>query len=233
MLTRVVAFVILALKFAKPLLAILAKGAALLTKFVKGASATKLALGVGSFGVYSVLVDWRFAVALLLLIGIHESGHVWAMRRVGMATRGFYFIPFFGGAAVPESAFPSAWAEGYVALMGPIWGLIVTAVTAVAFLLTGNRVFEVAACWMAFVNLLNLIPVFPLDGGRVVRSLVQSLRGWRSTVLTLGISALAMAFCIAKGYYLFAWLGVLGFLEESSERGAGAWTKPASTARTS
>jgi Zn-dependent protease len=159
--------ILLLIKLSKPLLKI----AGVFVKVLKGVGTTKVGLGAASFGVYSVMIDWRFAISVPLLIGIHESGHVWAMRKMGMATKGFYFIPFFGGAAVPESAFPSRWAEGYAALMGPLWGLAVTVVAYVLFLLTGNLVFEVAACWMAFINLLNLIPVYPLDGGRVVKSL--------------------------------------------------------------
>lgn len=211
-------FTVLLLKVGKPLIKLVPKLFTVLVKFLKGASGTKLALGVASFGAYSVLVDWRFAVALLLCIGIHESGHVWAMRRMGMATRGFYFIPLIGGAAVPDSAFPSAYAEGYIALMGPIWGLFVSAVTYAMFLATGQHVFEVAACWMAFINLINCIPLYPLDGGRVVRSIVQSVRGRAGTIAVLGASAVAAAFCVWQGYWLFAIIGLAGIGEERQRR---------------
>lgn len=189
-----------------------------LIKTLKGAGAAKIGLGIASFGAYSVLVDWRFAVSVLLLIGIHESGHVWAMRKMGMATRGFYFIPLLGGAAVPETAFPSRWTEGYVAIMGPLWGLVITLATFGLFLLTGNLVFEVAACWMAFVNLLNLIPVYPLDGGRVIKSLILSLGGIFGFVLFLIPIAIGMAFCALHGYWLFFGFGFIGLWEQFGER---------------
>lgn len=182
-------------KFGKIFLTIGLKTLAALTKVVKGASGAKLALGAASFGGYALLIDWRFAVCILVLIGLHEYGHVWAMRRMGMATRGFYFIPFLGGVAVPESAFPTAWAEGYVAIMGPIWGLFVSAITFGIFLATESPVFAVAAAWMAFVNLINLIPLYPLEGGRIVHALALSVRPGIGILIMSTITVLGMGFC--------------------------------------
>ena len=218
--TSYVGLLTLLIKIGKPFIAILAKLGTVLVKLIKGVGGTKLALSAASFGAYSILWDWRFAVTIMLCLGIHESGHVWAMRRVGMATRGFYFIPFFGGAAVPDSAFPSAYAEGYVALLGPIWGLFTAAVAYAIFHATGEPVFGVAACWMAFVNLLNLIPLYPLDGGRVLRSIMQSVHGRAGTVTMLVVGAIAAALCMWQGYWLFAILGLAGIGDERERRRA-------------
>lgn len=207
--------VVLLTKFAKLVLPIFAKAGSALAKLAKGMGTAKVVLGVGSFGAYAVLIDWRFAVALLACVGIHESGHVWAMRRMGMATRGFYFIPFFGGMAVNDSAFPSPRAHAYVALMGPIWGLGTAFVTHLLFLGTGNRVFEVAACWMAFVNCLNLLPIHPLDGGRVLHAIGQGLRGVVGVTIAAIVSVVGMYVCIAQGYYLFGFFGLMGLMEQA------------------
>ncbi|MBI4450140.1 site-2 protease family protein [Candidatus Uhrbacteria bacterium] len=220
MRTSFTGLLVLLIKIGKPFIAILAKLGTVLVKLIKGVGGTKLALGAASFGAYSVLWDWRFAVTIMLCLGIHESGHVWAMRRVGMATRGFYFIPFFGGAAVPDSAFPSAYAEGYVALLGPIWGLFTAAVAYAIFLATGEPVFGVAACWMAFVNLLNLIPLYPLDGGRVLRSIMQSVHGRAGTATMLVVGTITAAYCVWQGYWLFAILGLAGIGDERTRRRA-------------
>lgn len=201
------------MKLSKPLAAVGAKVFSVIVKLLKGASVAKVGLGVASFGAYSILIDWRFAACVLLLIGIHESGHVWAMRRMGMRTRGFYFVPFFGGMAVPEEDFPSAWAEGYVALMGPLWGLAVTLTAYLIYLFTSNQVFAVAACWMAFVNLLNLIPVFPLDGGRVLRAVSETFSGIKSAIIVVSISMLGILYCMLHGYWLFVFFGGIGLLE--------------------
>jgi len=187
-------------------------------KTAKGVGATKAGLGVASFGVYSLLFTWEFAICILVLIGIHEMGHVWAMKRFGMPTKGFYFIPFFGGAAVPETSFPTAYSEGYIALMGPIWGLFTTFGTYLIYIATSNPVFEVAACWMAFVNLINLLPIYPFDGGRVLHSFTYSYPMTRSEKVMMAIfSSAAIAFCIVNGYWLFAFFGVVGFFELASD----------------
>ncbi|MBI4281182.1 site-2 protease family protein [Candidatus Uhrbacteria bacterium] len=205
-------------KMGKVVFPFLLKFLGLLTKLLKGGSAIKLGLGAATFGAYSVLFDWRFALTVLACIGIHESGHVWAMRRLGMATRGFYFIPLLGGVAVPESAFPNAYTESYVALMGPIWGLFTAAATYGLFLATNHQAYEVAACWMALVNLLNLLPIHPLDGGRVVRSLFRSVRGTASLAFIFCFSLMGMTFSAVNKYWLFVFLGVLGMVDELKER---------------
>ncbi len=205
-------------KIAKPIITKLWKVMLTLGKTAKGVGATKAGLGVTSFGVYSLIFTWEFAVCILVLIGIHEMGHVWAMKRFGMPTKGFYFIPFFGGAAVPETSFPTAYSEGYIALMGPIWGLFTSFGTYLIYIATSNPVFEVAACWMAFVNLINLLPIYPFDGGRVLHSFTYSYPMTRSEKIMMAIfSSAAIAFCVVNGYWLFAFFGVVGFFELASD----------------
>lgn len=206
------------LKISKPLLALLSKVSVFLVKILKGASVTKMGLGISTFGVYSVLIDWRFAVCLMALIGIHESGHVWAMRKQGMATKGFYFVPFFGGMAVPASAFPNSYSEGYVAIMGPIWGLFTTAVTYIIYLLTNNQVFEVSACWMAFVNLLNLLPLYPLDGGRIVKVLIETPEGLKNLIGKIILIAISISILCYFKYFLFIFIFIIGIFELFGEQ---------------
>lgn len=213
----ILSFVLLA-KFSKVLINLLIKMSMVFLKLFKGAGATKLMLGTITFGTYSLIVNWRFALCLLVGIGVHESGHVWAMRRLGMATRGFYFIPFFGGMAVADGAFPSAYAEAYVGIMGPVWGFCTAIASLALYYLTGNQAFEVAACWMAFINLLNMLPVHPLDGGRINRSIIQSIEGRWPILATVVLSFAGMGFCVTQGYWLFVILGVFGLLGELGSR---------------
>ena len=62
---------------------------------------------IGSLGVYAVIFNWKFALMLIGSLFVHEYGHVWAMKREGMAVKGMYFIPFLGAAAVGAGQFPS------------------------------------------------------------------------------------------------------------------------------
>lgn len=134
----------------------------------------KIGLLVGTFALYMLLFSWKFAILLMLSIGWHESGHVWAMKRVGIPTRGFYFIPFFGGVAIADGGYKTLRDKVIVAIMGPVWGMLLALVTWVAYLLTDNPILGVAAYWQSMLNLFNLIPANPLDGGQIFRSVLTS-----------------------------------------------------------
>lgn len=152
---------------------------------------------------YSYLFTWQFALLLMFSLFVHESGHVWAMKRCGMKTRGIYFIPFMGAAAIAEGDFPSRADEVYIAIMGPIWGLALAAVTGLLYEATDEPVLAAAASWMAMLNLFNLLPIHPLDGGRIMKSVAFSLHSWIGfAFLVLGL-ALALAGAIVLNYTLF------------------------------
>lgn len=110
----------------------------------------------------------------MVAIGWHESGHVWAMRKVGVPTRGFYFIPFLGGVAIADGGYATLRDKVIVAIMGPIWGMGLCFITWIAYLITDNPFLGVAAYWQALLNLFNLMPANPLDGGQVFRCVLVS-----------------------------------------------------------
>jgi len=78
----------------------------LLAKMGKVFKVGKAALFVASFASYAYMFTWQFAAVLMFSLFVHESGHVWAMKRYGLKVKGIYFLPFIGGAAVTESEFP-------------------------------------------------------------------------------------------------------------------------------
>jgi len=135
----------------------------------------KIGALVGTFGLYSLVFSWKFALLLMISIGWHESGHVWAMRRVGMTTSGFYFIPFVGGVAVGNSNYGTLRDKVIVVLMGPVWGMTLALLTWFAYLVTDNTFLGVAAYWQSILNLFNLLPANPLDGGQLFRSILTSI----------------------------------------------------------
>jgi Zn-dependent protease len=90
-------------------------------------------------------------------------------------TRGIYPIPLLGTAAVAEDNFPSRRPEATIALAGPLTGAMLAAGTGLAYFATRNGAFAAAAAWMALINLFNLLPVVPLDGGRVVKPITCSI----------------------------------------------------------
>jgi putative peptide zinc metalloprotease protein len=151
-------------------------------------SPTKVVLLVVSFAIFALLFSWQFAAILLVSIGFHESGHFWAMTRCRMKTKGMYFLPMLGAAAVADEKFPSRGVELFVALMGPVFGLILAALTIVGALITHNVTLAAAAGLMAYINVFNLIPVSILDGGRILKSIGFSIS--RRVGLTLMIGGL-------------------------------------------
>jgi len=169
------------------------------------ALAIMLGLGVLSFVVYSLFFSWGFAVLLIGSLVFHEYGHIWAMQRCGMKVSGIYLIPFVGGAAVPKSKPPSQAATVFIYLAGPAFGLALAAVTACAYLFMGWTVLAGAACWMAILNLFNLIPVFPLDGGGVLRAIAYSVHQIAGGFLQ-GISVLFALLLVFSGMHWLFWI---------------------------
>jgi Zn-dependent protease len=170
----------------------------------------KLGLAGTSMAAYAYIFTWEFALMIMVMLFVHESGHLWAMKRCGLKTRGMYFIPLLGAAAVPDGAFPSRGAESFIALMGPIWGLALSAVTGALYYLTENPLLAAAAGWMAALNLFNLLPISPLDGGRVFKSIAYSI-GSRVGFAFLMIGLLVGGFlAYSFGMGLFVFLLIIG-----------------------
>ena len=96
------------------------------TKLAKSAKVVKISMATASVVTYSYLFTWQMALMLMVLLFIHEYGHIWAMKKSNMKVKGMYFIPFLGAAAVPDDNFPDRKAESFVAIMGPIWGLLLS-----------------------------------------------------------------------------------------------------------
>jgi len=140
------------------------KGLAFLLKF--GAAGFTALISVAF---YSLAFGWVFAFGFVGLIFIHEMGHVIAVKAKGLPVKGMLFIPFFG-AAVAWSNAKNVQDEAEVAIAGPLAGAIGSAIClAIPILLhiEGTQWLLPLAYIGFFLNLLNLAPVWPLDGGRV------------------------------------------------------------------
>jgi Zn-dependent protease len=124
-----------------------------------------------SVGAYALIWGWTFAVGFVLLLFVHEMGHYIQLRREGVQPSGMLFIPFLGAAVGARSLGGSALAEARVGLAGPVVG------TAASFALlpiaaaTGDDFWRALAFTGMLINLFNLIPVVPLDGGRAMAAM--------------------------------------------------------------
>ena len=124
-----------------------------------------------SIGLYAMVWGVWFAVGFVLLIFVHECGHLVAARRCGLKVGAPVFIPFMGAFIALKEAPRNAWIEAQVGIGGLILGAIGAAVCELIFLLTGNPMFRGLAYTGFFLNLFNLMPVGFLDGGRIVTAL--------------------------------------------------------------
>ncbi|MBC8097490.1 MAG: site-2 protease family protein [Akkermansiaceae bacterium] len=124
-----------------------------------------------SIGAYALMWGVWFAVGFVLLILIHECGHLLAARKCGLKVGAPVFIPFMGAFIALKEAPRNAWIEAQVGIGGPILGTLGAMICEVIFLGTGNPMFRALAYTGFFLNLFNLAPVGFLDGGRIVTAL--------------------------------------------------------------
>jgi Zn-dependent protease len=121
--------------------------------------------------VYALQWGWRFAGGFVLLILVHECGHLIAARRIGLKVGAPVFIPFMGAFIALKEAPRNAWVEAQVGIGGPLLGSCGAMVCWVLRDVTGDPMFSALAYSGFLLNLFNLLPIGFLDGGRVVTAL--------------------------------------------------------------
>ncbi|MEO7197692.1 MAG: site-2 protease family protein, partial [Solirubrobacterales bacterium] len=136
-----------------------------------------------SIAAYSLLFGWPFAIGFVVLLFAHEMGHVFQLRREGIEASAPMFIPFLGAVVAAKSLGDDAGAEARVGLAGPVLGSIACLVPLGIYLVTGEEFWRALAYIGFFLNLFNLLPVLPLDGGRAMAAL--SPRIWILGLLAL------------------------------------------------
>ena len=124
-----------------------------------------------SVAAYSLFWGWQFAAGFVVLLFVHEMGHVIQLRREGIKASTPMFIPFLGAAIFSRSLGDNALAEARVGLAGPVLGSLGAAVVAVVGALIGSDLLLALAYVGFLINLFNLLPVLPLDGGRAMAAM--------------------------------------------------------------
>ena len=114
---------------------------------------------------YSLAFGWSFAAGFVLLIFVHEMGHVFVAWRQGLPISAPIFIPFMGALIIAKAEAKSAWNAAVMGIGGPIAGSIGALACWWIYTATQNELFLGLAYVGFMINLFNLIPVFPLDGG--------------------------------------------------------------------
>jgi Zn-dependent protease len=128
-----------------------------------------------SIWAYAQLYPVGFAVGFVLLLLVHELGHVIAAKRIGLPVSAPLFIPFVGALITMKKQPLDAKTEAYVAFGGPILGSIgALAVFGAAYYMDSPLLYSLA--YIGFlINLINLLPIHPLDGGRIATAVTRWL----------------------------------------------------------
>lgn len=139
----------------------------------------KLLLTAGSalvsVAAYSLLWGWTFAAGFVVLLFVHEMGHVFQLRREGIAASAPTFVPFLGAVIASRSLGDDVGAEARVGLAGPVLGSLGAAACLLVAKSTGSSFFMALAYVGFLLNLFNLLPVVPLDGGRAMAAMAPAV----------------------------------------------------------
>jgi len=157
-------------------------------------------LGLLKGGVWDV-----FLIIVVLLV--HEMGHFLGMRFFGYRNVQMFFIPFFGAAVSGESRNVPGYKKALVALLGPVPGILIGTILAILSITTRTKWYLDLSLMFVFINGFNLLPIFPLDGGRLLQEVLFS----RNPYVELLSRIIASAILILIGFWGGMWfLGVLG-----------------------
>jgi Zn-dependent protease len=137
---------------------------------------------------YAMNWGWRFAVGFVVLIFIHECGHLVVARRFGLKVGAPVFIPFMGAFIALKDAPRNAWMEACVGIGGPLFGAAGALGCELIYLGTGQGLFRALAYSGFFLNLFNLAPIGFLDGGRIATALSPWL--WIAGLVIIGAMAI-------------------------------------------
>ncbi len=187
--------------------------ASLAFKLMKSAKVIKVLLATATLATYSWLVSFKFAIALVACLVIHEYGHIRAMKYFGLKTKGIYLIPFMGGLALSEDKINTRWQDVVISIMGPTFGLILSFILLLLYWVTDNIFFAGLANFNALLNLINLLPILPLDGGHILKSIGFSVNGKFGLLAMIAGSVLGILGCYAMDLSFMAFFLLIGSME--------------------
>lgn len=124
---------------------------------------------------YMLIFPFVTSLGLVLMLLVHELGHVYAAKRKGLPVSAPLFIPFLGALISMKKHPRDAVTEAYIAMGGPLWGSIgALVVFGAAYALDSGVLYAIAKIGF-FLNLINLLPIHPLDGGRISTAVTRWL----------------------------------------------------------
>ncbi len=182
-------------------------------KALKSAKIIKVLLASASLAAYSWLFSYQFALVLIACLMFHEYGHVKAMKYFGMKTKGIYLVPFLGGLALSDEKINTRWQDVVISIMGPCFGFVLSLILLVVYWVTDSHFWAAIAVFNAFLNLFNLLPILPLDGGHVLKSISFSMNSRIGMLLCIATIVGGIALSYTLGLTLLGFLLIMGSLD--------------------
>jgi len=182
-------------------------------KLLKSAKIVKVVLAGASLAAYSWFFSFQFALSLIACLVFHEYGHIRAMQHFSMKTKGIYLIPFIGGLALTDQKINTRWQDVVISIMGPTFGLILSLACLLGYWLTASPFLAGLAVFNALLNLFNLLPILPLDGGHILKSISFSMNSKVGLVACILGAALGIFVSYRLGLALLGFLLLIGTLE--------------------
>lgn len=201
------------------LLVLLGKFKGLLVVAKSGKLLATLVSMLVSMGFYAMVFGWKFGVGLVGLLFVHELGHLLWVKHKGLESRGMLFIPFIGAAVFLKQRPQDPLTDAEISYAGPLLGTLGAAACYPLYLSTGSPLWLAMAHMGFFLNLFNLAPALPLDGGWIVRALYPKF--WFAGALiaaAIGLAAHSTFLVIIGGLSaLRAWSSLRGGDDDEEE----------------
>ncbi len=160
----------------------------LLVNPFEGFGAAQYGVAAGSIAVtiaaYATKFRFGLVVGFVVITLIHEIGHAVAIRAKGLRAGYMVFIPFIGGAVTLKDQPRSAYDDAQIGLAGPIAGTAASLISLQIFKWTGNPLYLLIALTGFILNLINLLPIGLLDGGRISAAVTKWMWVFGGAILT-------------------------------------------------
>lgn len=127
-----------------------------------------------AFVLQGLIWDWTLSFGIVLMISLHELGHLYVARRCGVEATTPTFYPFFG-AVISMRPIKDRWREALVGLGGPLFGSLAAFGALLLALQFESHMWQEVAALGFFINFINMLPMAPLDGGRIANGISKHL----------------------------------------------------------
>lgn len=162
----------------------------------------RIMLALVSYAVYAFILGPWLAAGFMALFFVHEYGHLRMANRQQLQHDGICFYPLIGAVIILKEQPKHAADEAHIGLAGPLWGTVALLPVVIVALVTGSAAWTTLAFLAAILNLVNLLPVSPLDGGRIMAAIqpktwmvgwigLLALFIWRPSIVTAILVPLA------------------------------------------